>query len=325
MTSFGNKWKLYTPAILFVLMMAMSDDVSAVSLGSAPGTQNLGTVYPGQSKLIDIYLLTTSTKDMLVDLSYIPIHIDYYYSNRSYFNPGESSNEDITKWIKFPENPVIVSPNKQIIHTFPSGETVNANKKVSAILSIPEDAEPGYHVGAVNFNPNYKGAGDGTTLATIAVTRFVFVFYVETGDAPRREGKITDIEAHRMNNNRVRLDVVFQNTGTDTVLVRIDNTDIFDEFGNYTGNVKSSFVEIAPKETKVISGVWADYSGIKEGDYRTVTDIDFITGKISGESMIRVQGEAVPVIEQPEASGEFPWWIVILIIIFICILIYWKI
>ncbi|NOX71882.1 MAG: hypothetical protein GXO64_04270, partial [Candidatus Micrarchaeota archaeon] len=238
--------------IVLVACVFLMPNVTAVSLGVAPGILNVGDVYPGTSKLVEFLLITTSTTDMSVFMSPIEPHFDFFsskYIGHYIFIPEESSNEDVRSWIKFPENPIAVSPTNIIVYTFPNGEKVRANKRVRAILTIPKDADPGYHVGAINFAPKLKTSEGGGGLATVAVTRFLYIFYVkplEGQEGPRREGKITDVEARRSADGRVRIDVLFRNTGTDTVLAKINDMKIYDDFGELKKVVESGYVRIRP-------------------------------------------------------------------------------
>ncbi|RLJ09197.1 MAG: hypothetical protein DRP13_00835 [Candidatus Aenigmatarchaeota archaeon] len=318
-------WK--TSLIVFIMLLLVSPvQSSALSIGAAPGIANLGKVYPGQNKLVDVYLiLSKDAPPLLVTLNYVPAHIDFFYKNHTHFIPALSSNEDISSWLVFPENPVLVLPTNTIIHTFPNGEVVKANKKVTGILHIPEDADPGYHVGSIDFSPRLPSGRQGTGLATIAITRFLFVFYVEKNEKPKREGKITDIEVYRESDKRVRIDILFRNTGTDTLLVRADNVKIYNNIGLLEKTLSSGYVRIKPKETGIISVYWYNTSKIESGDYRIEASTYYITGSSFKEKYVKVpQAVFVPTGKSITIKKEFPWWLIVIIIALVCVLIYWK-
>lgn len=321
-------------SVLFIVTAMMllihSSGADAIAIGVAPGILNAGDAYPGTSKLVEFFLITTSPEDMMVSLSPIDPHFDFFMKEHrgAYtFIPEESSNERVNSWISFPENPVLVSPGNVITHTFPGGEKIRANKKVRAILNIPKDADPGYHVGSINFAPKLANENSGG-VATLAVSRFLYVFYVkplEGQPEPFRDGKIMDIEAHRDTNGRVRVDVLFQNTGTDTVLAKITDLEIYDNFGELQHTAKSGYAYVKPKETRVLSGFWNTDDA--EGTHLVKTNVDFLTGAVTSETEViipELATEPIPVFIPTAESGGFPWWIVIVLIVIFLIVMYFK-
>lgn len=316
--------KLLLGLLVFILLFLPS--CYALSIGAAPGVINLGKVYPGQRKLVEVYLiLSDDAPDLMVKLTTVETHIDFFYSNHSYFIPTESSNEDISSWIVFPENPVLVSRRHTIVRQFPNGEVVKANKKVLGILTIPTDADPGYHIIDIDFSPALPPGKRGTGLSTIGITRPHLVFYVEKEERPERKGKITDIEVYRESNTRVRIDILFHNTGTDTLLVRANDIKIYNNLGIFSGKAQSGFVRIRPKETGIITSYWYNGSGIESGDYRIEANVHYITGDEFKEAYIKVpESVFVPTGESITIKKEFPWWLIVVIIALICVLIYWK-
>ncbi len=328
-----GRFHFLAAAVLSVfILINLGGTAQAVSIGVAPGILNLGDVYPGTSKLVEFFLITTFNEDVLVRMTPIEPHLEFFkkrmYSNRLTFIPEESSNEDVKSWIKFPENPVLVSPRDLVVYTFPGGETVRANKKVRAILTIPKDADPGYHIGAIHFSPSIA-TGRGGSVATMAVTRFMYVFYVkplEGQEGPRREGKITDIEAYRADDGRVRIDVLFQNTGTDTMFVRIKNMKIYDNFGEMKTTAQSGYVRIRPKETKVIPVFWNNEDA--KGSHRVVADVDFLTGSVTADTEViipEISKIPSPSFLTPSGKkGSYPWWIVFVVGALFAVVIYFK-
>ncbi len=330
-----NGFNLSSKKILLLLIFTFSllgipRGVGAVSLGVAPGILNVGDVYPGQSKLVEFFLITTSKEDMIVSMSSIEPHYDFYsavHDGHYKFIPEESSNEMVDSWILFPENPVRVSPSEVIVHTFSGGEKVRANKRVRAILNIPEDADPGYHVGSINFVPKIESTATGG-LATLAVSRFLYVFYVkplEGQPGPLRKGKITDVEVYRIAGGRVRFDVLFQNTGTDTVFVRVAEMEVYDNFGELKKKMESGYTRVAPKETKVLSTFWNTEDA--NGTHRVKADIDFITGSLTADTEVTIPEVIISQLGGPTAAGQaagYPWWLIIVFVAMLAIIAYFK-
>ncbi|MEA3342929.1 MAG: hypothetical protein U9Q92_02085, partial [archaeon] len=211
---------------------------NAISIGAAPGAIDMGSVPRGTERLVEFYVMSNAVQDILVGVSYIPVHASVYErEKRTYYTfiPSEASEEDISSWITFPQKSILVSPTQTQLVTLPDGTSVRYNKKVTLIVKVPKDADPGYHAGAINLQPQLKPGGAGAGISSIGVTRVIFVFKVP-GYAIR-DGNIIDMEAERVANNRVRVDVLFKNTGTTTVTARLDMVKLFDNFGMVAENI----------------------------------------------------------------------------------------
>ncbi len=305
--------------IILLFIVIFSTQSYALSIGTSPGAVDLGTVQRGKSYPIKFYLLTDSEKDIIVHLSYIPVHLDFYTRNHTLmyrFYPSNSSQEDISSWIKFTRNPVVVSRSASTNINFP-GSVVKGSKEVIVMLNIPEDAEPGYHAGSISISPSLSTKMGVTGAATIGITRFVFVFNVE-GPA-KREGRVIDVEAQKVANNKIKINTLFQNTGTDTVLAAA-STKIYDEFGRLITTLGSGYVYVKPGMIGIIPQYWID-PNIKAGDYRVETTVNYLTGYASKETTIKIPEVVIPT---PRIEKPFPWWLLLLILILIGIIIIWK-
>ncbi|NOR85702.1 hypothetical protein GQ473_06305 [archaeon] len=314
--------------VLVMLFVVNSSGVHAIALGTAPGVRDMGDVVRGQDLPVEFYLTSNTNKPLIVTTAYIPVHMDMYKTEkRTYYTfiPSESSQEDISSWISFPENPLLVSPGKQKVIRMPDGTSIKYNQKVTVILKIPKDAEPGYHAGAINLNPVIQSEdGSGTSVSTIGITRFVFVFKIP-GPAVR-EGNIIDFVAERNSDKKVQVDVLFKNTGTTTITASPDKIKIFDNYGVVKDNIAAGQIKrIAPGRTEIISGYWYDDTGIDAGNYRAEATINYITGMATKESIIHVPAEiTIPDVEIPKTKNETPWWFILIIMALIGLYVYWK-
>jgi len=304
--------------ILFYLLLVYP--VSAFSIGTVPGVHYLGEFNPGDTKYVKFYLITNAKGDVLTTLSYFPAHIDLYYPGKlSYISAYETSQEDISDWIKFQQNPVLVSPRKSFVVTLENGDVAKVNAEVVYKLTIPMDAEPGYHIGSISLSPKVVGGGIGTGVATIGLTRYIFIFKVR-GKAERK-GQIENIYADRVDKNKARIDVLFKNTGKNTISVWVDKLNLYDEYGNLTDTLHSGIVYVAPGETKIISLYWVG-DEVKSGIYKAEAKVNYITGFVSKEATIEIPD--IVSVPQKVPKFEIPWWLILLVILIIVLIIYWK-
>ena len=306
-------------AISFTLLIFASLAL-AISIGTAPGVMEIGEVKRGETIPVTFYLLTTADKDILVTMSHIDVHLTFYSRNRTgryTFDPNQASDEDTSTWIEFTKNPVIVSPHSTYVVYLPNGEVVRANQKVTFLLHVPKDADPGYHAFSINLAPTFYGTG---MISTIGVTRPVFIFKVP-GKAIR-SGRVEGIAADRQPNGMVRIDVLFRNTGTVTLKARVKKLDIYDEKGNYMTSLFTAYKRVPPGKASVFSVYW-DNKEREEKKHRMVVTMDFITGEAVAEDIVRVPPYVVTAAVVKE-KREIPLWLIILLIGIAMLLVYWK-
>lgn len=308
--------------MFFVLtLILLAYPVNAFSIGAAPGVHYLGEFDPGDKEYIKFYLLTNANGDILTTLSFLNPHLEMYYPDKlRYVSAHQTSQEDISDWVVFQQNPVLVSPRKSQVVTLKSGELVKANAEVVYKLSIPGDAEPGYHVGSVALAPKIIGGGGKTGVSMIGLTRYLFIFKV-AGEA-ERSGEVKNIYASRVGEDRARIDVIFKNTGEDTMSVWIDNLNIYDEYGNLTKVLKSGLEYVAPGEVKILPVYWNGID-IDSGFYKTEVKINYITGYATKTTTIEIP-DIISVPREIPKDSEFPWWLVLLAMLLVILIIYWK-
>ena len=308
--------------IFFILaLMLLTGPVSAFSIGAAPGVHYLGEFNPGDKQYVKFYLLTNANGDVLTTLSFLNPHIDLYYPDKlRYISAYQTSQEDISDWIVFQQNPVLVSPRKSFVVTLEGGELVKANAEVVYKLNIPKDAEPGYHIGSIALSPKVIGGGGKTGVSMIGLTRYIFIFKIR-GEA-ERSGEVKNIYADRVGKNKARIDVIFKNTGEDTMSVQIDNLKIYDEYGNLTTVLKSGLEYVAPGEVKILPVYW-NGADVNTGFYKTEAKINYLTGYATKTTTIEIP-DIISVPRKTPSTPEFPWWVVLLIILLVILIIYWK-
>ena len=261
-----------------LLVLILSGIAFSLSIGAAPGVINFGEVHRGKQYIGESYLLTLSSEKLLVSLAYAPPHRDWMVSPSPGidYNLSQGSEEDISNWVKFPQNPTLIDPAYKTIIKLPNGQTIAANKKMTFYLKIPKDAEPGYHIGSISMVPKLR-AGTGTGVSTIGITRIIFTFKVP-GEV-RKDLQPIAIEAKRLSDKQARIDVLVKNKGTVTTSMRLKEIKIFDRDGNVVAVLNSGYAKIRPGETAVLSAIWTSRKRIKSDTYKAKARVEWYYGE----------------------------------------------
>ena len=312
--------------VLWAAVSFMPHHANALGIGVSPGVIDLGDVQRGSKLTVSFYLISNTNKPIPVHLSYIPVHRDVFMkeSKSPYvFVPQECSEEDISSWIEFTENPYLLDPSNVKVIKLPDGTEIRYNQKATFILRVPKNAEPGYHAGAINIIPSLNpGVTGGAGVATIGITRLLFFFRVP--GVAIREGEIIDFEAEREAQDRVRVDVLFKNSGTTTISATLKELRIYDEYGNVKKLLVGSTAKVKPGETVILSGYWYDEKGVPSGDVKARAVVNYMTGSSVKEDTLRIPAEIVAKAKKVKPKREFPWWLVIIIVSLIALYIYWR-
>jgi hypothetical protein len=326
---------LYKKTALIILLAALllpfsAKPVAALSIGMAPPDYDIGKVEPGKEYYIDFYVITDHDEDLLVDLNRAKAPYDFYLPERIRFrytfNSTLSSEEDASGWITFLDNsPILVLPEKNL-YRLSNGGLANANKRLTAVIKIPEDAEPGYHAAYVVPSSRETMQGGGTAIGIITVAKMGYVFNVN-GDA-RREGKIIGFTYDKTGDSG-NLNVVFRNTGTVTMTVQAKDVTIYDKDQALVAVLASRQYKPEPGEMIEIPLKWYDPS-IEEGMYNVEGMVEWIGGETSGSGRIQLTHE--PVTEDitgdviaPPPVAAFPFWIILIILVVAGLAVYrWR-
>lgn len=311
--------------LLLAVTLLLSSTVSATYVGTAPGVKDLGEVERGEKRLVNFYVVTDVEDVFRIKPSVSRPQASIYRggtADRYNFGPSEASQEDVSPWIKFDKEKVRVNPATEQVVSLENGGAVNANEKVSFVLDVPEDAEPGYHAASVNLNPKFPGGGGpGTGVSTFGLTRMVLVFRVP--GVAERDLKISHVNGFRTGERKARIDFLLKNNGTVTTRIARAETKIYDQFGNVTGEITSGGMYLEPGDTEVVSTVW-DSPEISEGNYRVRGELNYLTGNTFLDSSINLgeYSSPVEVVDTPGEGQDLPWWIVLMVLMILAVLMY---
>jgi len=241
------------------------------SVGVAPPIINLGDVERGETRNIKFYIVSPSDEEMLVRLIEHVENLDFikFYN---YSIIANYSEEDVSSWIRYFSNPVVLKPQNQPLKT--AAGNIKNWREINFLLSIPKNAEPGYHSFSIQPEPEFIGQATGQVgVGVVAVTKVNIIFRVP-GEAIRR-GEIVDVLGE---GNKVR--IFFKNTGTVTMKV-LASGEIYN--GNKTYSFSSSRETIRPNELKEIV---AFINESVEGDFDSRISIDYTSDKVEKKMVI---------------------------------------
>lgn len=284
------------------------------AVGVSPGTVNLGKVEAGTTKLVNFYIITPSEETLLVRLE----------PERVSLNVGSikenTSEEDITSWVKIINNPVELEPTNETLRTL--GGVIKGQRQVSFIIDIPKNAEPGEHI--VSIKPVPLTSQESTAPVgsrVVAITSFKVLLDV-VGSAIRN-GVILDVETGQHVNNNLEINTYFQNTGTMTVSTT-GTQRVYDKGGNLIKEINLGKGYVKPKEIRTLRG-YLTTNGLPLDDYQIYTVIDYNTGKAEKSSFITLTPPTTMVLGQEGGLFTSLLLIVIIIIFVASVVIYRRI
>jgi hypothetical protein len=290
---------------LFLLIL-ISGINAQLTIGVSPPVLYLGDIEPGSSKIARFKLLSTSSEVILTYLTPRYGNLDWFSTSDYKDYISNFSEQDVTSWVELTKNPVEVEET--------TGGTIKGASEVTFILRVPEDAEPGYHMGMINLDP--VGPTERGMFNIKATVPLVFIF--KTPGCAVRNARIIDAVPGDYSEGYLKLTMFIQNTGTVTLQSFINNIDIFDKDGEKITSFSGGGNSIAPSEIGTFNFLWA-VNDVDKGSYDASVKFDYSTGLTHKNTTIEVT--KVPIIPTPKVVEEvyvFPFWILIaLIVIFI--------
>jgi len=310
--------------ILLILLVGLTYSAASTSVGTAPGTQNLGEFEPGESYEVFFYVTTRgidSTFTIEPEFRSASTSDFEREPDENGFNPEEASQQDMSDWIEFSQDTYNVNPNQENVASLDSGSSVRYNEEVSYTIHVPEDAEPGYHRGAVNLNPDIDAGGAGaSSVANIGLTQYNF--YFEVPGHAERDLRIMDVRSVRTGDNSARFDFIVENNGTVTTQVQRSDTEVFDDVGDEAGELSTGGQLIEPGQQEIISTDWTS-DEVGGGEYRVRGDMNYITGDSIVDETVTISDHIqVEEDDEEEDTGSVSTWLVIMILVVLGVLMY---
>ena len=308
---------LFLPCLLF-FSIHLIPLVKSFYLGHSPSILDFGEVRPGEKRVMELYLITDHTKDLIVDLNAFPppFHVFNPNYHRSYdFDPFQASEEDVSSWIEFTENPIVVPPQRRY---FPEA-ALEANKRSTLILKAPKNAEPGYHAGSISFTPKVMSEGAGYKVAIITLSQPLFIFKVP--GKVERSAEIIDFSSTRVSEEKDRIGVLVRNNGTVTISVKIDSVNVSRDGILIASLESTAYTKIKPNQTSPLYIYW-DVRNSTPGVYDVSVKISWLTGSRTGRGKIELlpYKKVVPLKIQERIT--FPIWLFVTVLLLILYILY---
>jgi hypothetical protein len=275
------------------------------SIGVSPPVIELGDIDTGSTKIVNFYVVTPSSEPILIYLEPERGNLDFFHKDKYKDLVLNHSEEDVVPWIEILSNPVELKP---VEGNIAMGD-IKGWKEVNFLINVPKDAESGYHTVKINPIPSTPSENLGQAGSRVVAVTSVTILFNVPGDA-ERNGIILDVNTGNQVGNQLEINTYFQNTGTTTISAIAFNNIYLN--GSSIENITSQKEFIKPGETKVLMSL-LPLDKLAYGDYDITTTVDYTTGFASKNSTTTISSKYI--ITQPEIPHEFPWWIVIIIII----------
>jgi hypothetical protein len=294
--------------------------VESISVGISPGYLDLGEIEPGSSKIVRFHLITSSDELFIVSLSASKspdlglFKKEEYQDSLIYY-----SEQDPSSWINFIDNPVELLPATEDYEETKGGGSLKGLREIKFIVNIPEDAEPGYHIGQIDMSPKIVHGDGPVSLVSVIPMRYI----VKVSGKAIREGEIVDITTNGVSRDKLWLKIFYKNTGS--VSTRLDRGEIiiFDKYGRELMNIPTSNGFTEPGEIEELNA-FVDYELFEEESYRVKAKVRYLTGEAEREGTIEIpEITEMPTgkVTEEVKKGKIPLWLIIILIFIIVILI----
>ena len=263
---------------LVILVVFLASTASAASVGVAPGFADFGEIQRGESRVANMYITTSGYDSPFAVAPEVgePLTSTFMDSQDSPVSVEEYNGEDIDDWIRFEQDTYTVTPGNTTPYTLSDGTPVNAAGQIGFYIDVPQDAEPGYHAGMLNVNPQLGSGGSGFGATARGQAMYTFVFRVP-GNV-ERSLDVVDARGIRTGENEARIDIRVANRGTVTTAIQGADVDVYNrQTQELVGSPGIGYYSLAPGESTVISSTISS-EDVTQGSYKMNGTLEYIGG-----------------------------------------------
>lgn len=319
--------------LVIFLVLIMLPLIQAPSLEIRSEASNLGTIEPGSTEKVELYVRAGSiNQPFRVKPSFQGPFQGTIFGGKNDVDPSRVSQQSIKEWISFDQDDYVVDPGQKQKFTLADGSTFRGNRKIVMDINVPNNAEPGYHAGKITLSTAGAegGSGFGASIWTLPSTEF----YFRVPGKAQRKLSLEDAQAIRIGENKVQIIAMIENEGTVTTELEGGTVNILDSNKRKVGEVKLDSATLKPSGSdkfQEVSMVWSSDDLDEGGVYELDGTGDYITGKfylgdqISFTDAIqdRVQ------VEDPNQTGQdgqdgggLPTWLVVMALVLLGVVMY---
>ncbi len=284
--------------IFFIATVLILSSYSfAISIGASPSIIDLGNVSIGDERIVEMTVFSDTDKDLVTGSMILQPPETYFDpntpKNNFAFISDQASEEIISNWIEFIQPTITLIPG-EVDKDLPG--YVTSSKKMSFILRIPENADPGYHAARIGFDPVFSEDKQSTDAKFIAFTSVEIPVVFKVDGYAVRSGYITGFDV--VGN---RIDVNFYNNGTTTLNIKPGIVSV-----RNGGNIITGFTTtpklVPPKKSATFSGFMQ--KPIPTGSYELYSELNWTTGSANRTANVRIEFEES--LEEIQKSSSVP-------------------
>nr|EGQ40695.1 MAG: hypothetical protein J07AB56_14250 [Candidatus Nanosalinarum sp. J07AB56] len=317
------------PLTVLAILVSATSSIAAVSVGVAPGDQNLGTVERGESIQSAIYLSVSGEDERFIvepevqDASSTRL-VELGDADFVNYSSEESTPEKWNSWVDFNESRQVVDPSTTVRAGGRSFEGI-----IPFTIDVPRDAEPGWHAGSIPINPRFASEGTSGSVSIQALVDPIVLFRVP-GDV-RREFEVTETRGARTATNEGLALVTIRNTGTVSSSLGGFSLNIVSPAGGTTQTRRTNGEVLEPGETHTFTGAWSQEQ-LPAGNYEAQVFVNHMSGGFAISESLQITDfiqENVDV-EAPEDNrtgslgqpGSDATWIILLVLVVLAVVLY---
>jgi hypothetical protein len=312
------------------LLAVMSASVSAQSIGVSPSEANFGTVERGETVSTNVYLSVSGQETRFVTRpEYSPVSTpfikDLELDTAPNYTHEEVSMEDWSAWLDFPRSEVVIDPSTTL-----SADGRAFQGRIPIRISVPQNAEPGWHIARLNINPRLAEGAEGTGVGVKAVVTPIVA--VRVPGEVEREFELVSSRGIRTGTDEALVRINVRNTGTVTSNLRNTRFSVVSQSDGSTAQTNpTSGVTLSPGEQQALEAYWSAQD-LPAGNYRAQAAVGYMTGSFFVDEQVQITDfiqENVNV-ESPEGNrtgslgepGGDATWIILLVLVLLAVVLY---